>query len=144
MVMKFVEHEFNGVKFYEGDGAYFYAEDGYFKSEKEMFDAFEHCLPYTINCPIYIFESFTNSGIMCSYEKRRDCKLKRVIDGKTVMYREADIDFSDVNILNFIEHCFCEQHNYNVTCFVNDGYDINKHDVVSDITLDDFFRRYCR
>jgi hypothetical protein len=143
MMSDFIEHEHNGVKFYECEGVYFYAEDGYFKSEKEMHEAFEHCLPYMKNRPIYIFKSFTNGGIRCNYSKRMDCKHERIIDGKTVMYREADIDFSDVNISNFIECCFLERRNYNVVCFVHAGRSLGGNDIISDLTLSDFFQDYC-
>jgi hypothetical protein len=135
---EFIEHTYDGVKYYEYNGVYFYRDKNLFSDEKFM-ELMRQGSEYVNNRPIYVFRAYGDGQIICEYAARCDCELKKQIDDMTIMYREADIDFNNRDIYGFIEQCWSEKQNHNVVCFMSGGLD--GYDVESDLTLRVFFER---
>jgi hypothetical protein len=137
---EFIEHVYNGVRYYEYQGVYFYREEGLFSDEKFM----ELMRGYSVainNAFIYINRD-KNGFLRCSYDVREDCEQKKQIDGMKIMYCGSDIDFADKNAYSFVRQCWQERTNHNVICFIYDG--LNHFGRDNRLTLKEFFRKYCR
>jgi hypothetical protein len=135
---------YNGVEYYEVDGVYFYVQPGLFKDISDISYRFINCAANIKNRPICIFRCWGTGELVCEYDFREDCDFKKTIDGVDVFYREQDIDFANKNVLGFVKQCLKERHNYNVVCYLNEGVDDDKYSIREDLTLFDFFRRYCK
>jgi hypothetical protein len=93
--------------------------------------------------PIYIYKGADSGELKCSFVFRSDCKLKKQIGGITVMYREPDIDFNDETVLGFVKLCHAESKNHNVVCYIKDRSGLNDFDIKENLTLREFFAKYC-
>lgn len=137
---EFNENIHNGVKYYEYDGVYFYRDGNIFDDNKFMKLMQEYSQDFDER-PIYVFRGRKSGELICKFDMRNDCKLKKQVNGVTIMYRESDIDFNDKTVLGFIKLCHLEQRNHNVVCFLDDGF--GGYRTQCDLTLNDFFKDFC-
>jgi hypothetical protein len=142
---EFIEHVYNGVKYYEYNGVYFYREEGLFSDEKFM-KLMRKGASVVKKSPICIYRGKRTGKLMCSFGSRTDCKLQKTIGKMNILYRDSEIDFDNRDVIGFIERCWDEKRNYNVICYFNDhlsdyGSEFGADD---EMTLSDFFEKYCK
>jgi hypothetical protein len=136
---EFIEHSHGDIKYYEYQNVYFHREENLL--DDDMFMKRMKSLAKAIHTrPIYIYRASTTGQLMCDYSFRLDCEYKKQIDDMKIMYREADIDFTNRNVIGFIEQCWLERKNHNVVCFLPDGFGNVR--TRTDMTLHGLFKYY--